>query len=143
MISRISFWMNLKNCYGGKDTMLIEYDAYSKTAEKFNVSVKRVSNIWKEHCCGTSTHNRRSRPKKLSNQDIDFIEYMKMQRPSYTSPKNHAELVSVSTTEVGPRTIRREVQKHLSKPYSLKKINTVAEERFTYDGLHGKFYGST
>ena len=126
----------LKKCYGGdQDTMYIEYGAYSKTAEKFKVSVKTVSNIWKEHCCGTSTHNRRGRPKKLSNQDIDFIEYMKMQRPSYTSAKIHADLVSVSTTEVGPRTIRRAVQKHLSKPYSLKKIKAVAEERFTYDNL--------
>ena len=48
----------LTDCYGGtKDTMFIKYGAFSKTAEKFNVSVNTVSNIWKEHCCGISTRS--------------------------------------------------------------------------------------
>ena len=43
----------LTDCYGGnKDTMFIKYGAFSKTAEKFKVSVTSyfLSNIWKEHC---------------------------------------------------------------------------------------------
>ena len=41
----------LTDCYdGNKDTMFIKYGAFSKTAEKFKVSVNTVSNIWKEHC---------------------------------------------------------------------------------------------
>ena len=41
----------LTDCYGGnKDTMFIKYGPFSKTAEKFKVSVNKVSNIWKEHC---------------------------------------------------------------------------------------------
>lgn len=129
----------LTDCHGGnKDTMFIKYGAFSKTAEKFKVSVNTVSNIWKEHCCGISTRStggHRGSSRKLSNQDIDFIEYMKIQKPSYTSTKIHAELLTVSTTEVHPRTIRRAVQKHLSKPYSFKKIKAVAEERFTHENL--------
>ena len=41
----------LTDCYGGnKDTIFIKYGAFSKTAEKFKVSVNTFSNIWKEHC---------------------------------------------------------------------------------------------
>ena len=48
----------LTDCYGGnKDTIFIKYGAFSKTAEKFKVSVNTVSNIWKEQCCGISTRS--------------------------------------------------------------------------------------
>ena len=41
----------LTDCNGGnKDKMFIKYEDFSKTAEKFKVSVNTVSNIWKEHC---------------------------------------------------------------------------------------------
>ena len=128
-----------ENYCGNKDTMFVQYGAFSKAAEKFEVSVKTVSNIWREHCCGISTRSAGGRQgimtRKLSSQDLDYIEYMKMQKPSYTSTKIHAELASVSTTVVQPRTIRRAVQKYLSKPYSFKKIKPVAAERFTHDNL--------
>lgn len=127
------------NYFGNKDTMFVQYGAFSKVAKKFKVSVKTVSNIWREHCYGISTRSAGGRQgnanRKLTNQDLDYIEYMKKQKPSYTSSAIHAELVSVSTTDVHPRTIRRAVQKYLSKPYSYKKIKTVAEERLTHDNL--------
>ena len=47
----------------------------------------------------------------------------------------NAELKTVSTADVSARTIGQTVQHCLSKPYTLKKINRVATERFTVENL--------
>ena len=130
----------VNNCNGCKDTGAVKRGSITSTAEKYKVSKATVSNIWRVYCAGGSTRSSnvaasKGRPRKLTSQDIDFIGYMKNQRPSFTSELIHSELMSVSSTVVTPRTVRMAVQKYLPTPYTVKRIKHVASERITLGNL--------
>ena len=65
---------------GDKDTCAVPRGTFAKVSEKYKVKVTTVSNIWNEYCgqVGASKVDLRGRPKKLSVDDIHFVEYKKM-----------------------------------------------------------------
>lgn len=123
---------------GNKQNHSINRGAFSEVSKTFRVSVPAVSSIWTKYCMdtlGLDTKKPCGRPKKLTNADLDFIEYMKIQKPSATSDSIHAELTTYSTTLVTPRTINTAVRSYLPKRWTYKKVKHVARERFTYNNL--------
>ena len=86
-----------------KENFSVKCGAFSEVSKTFRISNPTVSSIWKKYCMDTResvVQKPRGRPKKLMNTDLDFIEYLKIQRPSATSASIHAELSSISTTLV-------------------------------------------
>lgn len=130
----------LEQKFGGdKDTFTVSRGAFAQAAKTFHVSKTTVKNIWTRYCTGnrssSTSQTPRGRPRKLTDADIHFIEYMKLQRPSATSLHIHSEISSVSTTEVVARTINNAIRSYLPKQWTHKKIKHVARERFTYVNL--------
>lgn len=127
----------IQNYHGNKNTMEVSRGAFTAVAEKFKVSVSTVTGHWKRYCCGNPEISRpvRGRPRKVTHQDIDYIQYRKTLKPSLTSANLHSELLQVSTTNIAPRTVRRAVQSYLPEPWTYKKIKPVAMERLTVDNL--------
>lgn len=127
------------NFDGNKETLSVSRGAFVQVSKTFRVSQPTVKAIWNKYCTKnmSASINKRSRgrPKKLTNADLDFIEYMKLQKPSATSENIHTELSSVSTTQVVPRTINTAIRSYLPERWTRKKIKYVAKERFTYDNL--------
>ena len=122
---------------GNKENLSVDRGAFAAVSRTFRVSKPAVKTIWTKYCLGPESTGRRprGRPKKLTNADIDYIEYVKTQKPSATTNHIHAELVSVSTTTVTPRTVNNAVRSYLPKRWTHKKIKRVARERFTLDNL--------
>ena len=56
-------------------------------------------------------------------------------KPSLTSSALHADLMQVSTSNIGPRTVRRALKSYMSEPWTYKKIKPVAAERLTLNNL--------
>ena len=56
-------------------------------------------------------------------------------KPSLTSAALHADLMQVSTSNIGPRTIHRAVRSYMSEPWTRKIIKTMAMERLTLNNL--------
>ena len=123
---------------GNKENFTVARGAFAEVSRVFRVSKPTVSSIWKHYCLGKPENTgrpSRGRPRKLTNADIDYIEFVKTQKPSATSNHIHAELSRYSTTTVTPRTINTAVRSYLPKQWTYKKIKHVARERFTLDNL--------
>ena len=82
-----------------------------------------------------TTHKRTGRPRIITDQDIDYIKYRKIMKPSLTSSSLHVDLTQVFTSNVAPRTVRRAVRSYMSEPWTYKRKKPVAAERLTLDNL--------
>ena len=120
---------------GNKSTSQVDRGAFSAVANKYKVSVSTVTLHWKRFCFGKEPKKPVSRHRSVTDQDIDYIKYRKTMKPSLTSAALHADLMQVSTSNIGPRTVRRAVRSYMSEPWTRKRIKTMAVERLTLNKL--------
>ena len=126
----------VQNYKGNKVTSEVTCGAFSAVSKKYKVSVSTVTRHWKIFCSGKeTTHKVPGRRRTITDQDIDYIKYRKKMKPSLTSSALHADLMQVSTSNIGPRTVRRALKSYMSEPWTYKKIKPVAAERLTLNNL--------
>ena len=113
---------------GNKSTSQVDRGAFSPVANKYKVSVSTVTLHWKRFCFGKEPKQPVGRHRSVTDQDIDYIKYRKTMKPSAAL---HADLMQVSTSNIGPRTVRRAVRSYMSEPWTRKRIKTMAVERLT------------
>ena len=139
---------------GGDKTTGIFPGKFIDTANEFKVSTSTVSKIWRQNCKTNELNpklgggNRQS----LSDGDLQLIEVLKRQRPSITYSEildclhEHGDLPEGNTSVTSVcNAVQHDLQ---SGQFTLKKITSVAQERFTIsnmaytqlfiDYLHGK-----
>lgn len=122
--------------FGGNiDTTFVKRGGFYAVSKKLKLHATTVKKIWNAHCLGNTIHSKCGAKRKLSDHDINYIEYSKMQKPSRTSNAIHADLMTVSTTDVCPRTVRRAYKLYMDVPYTFKRIKFSARERYTATNL--------
>ena len=69
---------------GNKENFNVARGAFAEVSRVFRVRKPTVSSIWKQYCLDkpeTTGRPSRGRPRKLTNADIDHIEFVKLKNP--------------------------------------------------------------
>ena len=128
---------------GGNQATGIFPGKYIDIARSLGVSSAVVSNIWKRYCQDGSISPKKNtggNPSHLSQGDLPYIEFLKQQKPSITYDEIIQQLYEFGDLPYGTisKTALSEAVRHRlpsGKEYSFKKINIVAQERFTLQNM--------
>ena len=116
---------------------------YQAVATKFRVARSTVRKVWKNFCddyvetampSGGPNRNR----DKLTGEDLELIEALKIQRGSISLSEICEELEALGLQEnISASTISRAIKNKMpsGKRYSRKKITHLAKERFTPENM--------
>ena len=113
---------------------------YTEIAKRISISRQTVKKIWQKFCQSNEiSKNSRggSRNSKLSDEDLELIETLKIAQGSISLNEIYEIIQEVGTSIVSISTISRAIRSKLlsGKKYSRKKISHVARERFTATNL--------
>ncbi|XP_031552633.1 uncharacterized protein LOC116289810 [Actinia tenebrosa] len=104
-------------------------------SEELQLSYNTVAKIWRQFCEEFSID---SRPKggtkwsKLSEDDLELIELLKIEKPSISLAEIITCLDEMDGVDVSMAAVSRAIKQRLpSGPYTRKKITKIASERFT------------
>ena len=128
---------------GGNQATGIFPGKYIDIARSLGVSSAVVSNIWKRYCQDGSISPKKNTGGNLSHLsqgDLQYIEFLKQQKPSITYDEIIQQLYEFGDLPYGTisKTALSEAVRHRlpsGKEYSFKKINIVAQERFTLQNM--------
>ena len=112
-------------------------------ARPLSVSSAVVSKIWKRYWQDktfTSKPNTGGNPSHLSEGDLQYIEFLKRQRPSITYDEILQQLYEFGDLPYGTTSMTGlcEAVRHRlpsGKEYTYKKLNVIAQERFTLQNM--------
>jgi transposase len=116
--------------------------SFSEIALKYKVKYDTVRKIWKHFCDSGELKNEQhttSRVKHLQQDDIQFIRFLKTQRPSMTTGELYKHVDEFCNVPGGISTtsIRRTVQNDMDeKKWTWKKMTTPVAEKFTPQNIH-------
>ena len=116
---------------------------YTGVANTSWVSSVTVSNIWKRYCQDGTISPRKNgggNPSHLSEGDLQYIEFLKQQQPSISYNEIMEKLHEFGDLPYGTTSttaISEAVRHRLPSgaQYSYKKIQTIAQERFTLQNM--------
>ena len=108
-------------------------------SEELKLSVNTITKIWRNFCEELSIKPRaKGGPKwsKLTGDDIELIEILKIEKPSVSLAEMISYLQEMDGVEVSMATVSRALKHRLpSGPYTRKKITKIALERFTQTNI--------
>ena len=114
------------------------YTLALQVADKFRMSKTSVVKYWQTFCEDGDLKPRKSihkqgRPSKLTDDDLAYIEYLKLERPSITSWEIRKKLVERGSLPDGIalKNINIAVRTKLSIPFSRKRVVHANARRFT------------
>ena len=139
-------------CKGGDKNTGIFLGRFTDVADKLGVSTATVSKVWKQYTVRRMIWHGGGNKQSLSDGDLQVIEVLKRNKPSTTYSELTQclyEFGDLPEGDTSTTSICNAVRKKLpSGQFSLKKITTVPQERFTVsnmaytqlfiDYLHGK-----
>ena len=128
---------------GGNRATGIFHGKYTDIARQLGVSSAVVSNIWKRYCEDGSISPKKNtggNPSHLSQGDLQYVEFLKQQKPTITYDEIMQQLHEFGDLPYGTTstTALSEAVRHRlpsGKEYSFKKLNIVAQERFTLQNM--------
>lgn len=128
---------------GGNQATGIFPGKYTDIARSLGLSSTVVSNFWKRYCQEGSISPKKNtggNPSHLSQGDLQYVEFLKQQKPSITYDEIIQQLYEFGDLPYGTtsKTALSEAVRHRlpsGKEYSFKKINIVAQERFTLQNM--------
>ena len=104
-------------------------------SEELKLSVNTITKIWRKFCEELSINPRAkggTKWSKLTGEDLELIELLKIERPSVSLAEIISCLEEMDGVEVSMATVSRALKRRLpSGPYTRKKITKIARERFT------------
>ena len=111
-------------------------------ARSLGITSAAVSQIWKRYCTEGSIDplpHSGGKPSHLSEGDLQYIEFLKRQRPSITYKEIMQNLYEFGDLPYGTTSISalsQAVQHRLPDgDFSYKKLNVIAQERFTLQNM--------
>lgn len=128
---------SIKEMGGNVLTGEIPYGVLSKVAEQFKVANTTVRNIWDHTSCHGTVDplpSRRGRQRALDDHDVQYVEYLKTEKPSLSLNEIKHKLLQNANVNVSIPTVSRTITHRLS------------EEKWTHkktdDTLKGTLYST-
>ena len=123
-----------------KNTGVIPKGVKSAVADRYKVDKNCVTRVWSNvlhHGTASRPHESNAgRPQKLDEEQVRYVEMIKREKPSATMLEIKEKLEENANISVSKSTVNRTVRNRLSgKPWSRKRLQKSAYERFTYDNL--------
>lgn len=130
---------SIKEMGGNVLTGEIPYGVLSKVAEQFKVANTTVRNIWDHTSCHGTVDplpSRRGRQRALDDHDVQYVEYLKTEKPSLSLNEIKHKLLQNANVNVSIPTVSRTITHRLSEEkWTHKKLMTPSKERFTVPNL--------
>lgn len=112
---------------------------YTQVAQQLMVSNSTVTNIWNIYCCYGSVDplpHAGGKPRKLGDQEVQYIEFLKRERPSVSLNEMQRRLEQNANVTVSAPVLSRTLNHRLSDgTWTYKKLVRTAKERFTVPNL--------
>ena len=117
----------------------VQRGGFTEVAQQVKVARNTVKNIWNQYCCYGSVDpmpHSGGHKRKLSDQDVQYVEFLKKERPSVPHKELKRKLEQNAGVTVSKATLSRTVNRRfLDADWTYKKLVRTARERFTVPNL--------